>query len=336
MRKIIFVLILVLVLFSVAIHGEKVAVLPEIMKPTTMSVDDTQLYVVEGASIYIYSLKEFKLLKKFGREGQGPQEFQVQPPFRISLDVRSDNLIVFSFLKVSYFTKTGEFIKEIKIPTLAFSIQTFADNFLGSTIIIPDNVRFKVINMYDSKFNKLKEIYRIKDDFQKPGQGMKVLTKTFSFQGSENKILLPGNDDATIDVFDGDMKKLFSIHLDQEKIKVDQTFKDAVIKYLKTTPGPKEQFELIKPIIFPEYFPTIVGFFVVDNLIYAMTMKKENNRTEFFTYDMNGKFKKRLMIPIQFETPVKPYPISIHKGKLYQIVENEEEEAWEFHMSEIK
>lgn len=163
-----------------------------------------------------------------------------------------------------------------------------------------------------------------------------MFTKTSSFVGYENKIFLPGKDDATIDVFDSNMKKLFSINLDQKKIKVDQKIKDAVIEYLKTTPGIKEQFELLKPVIFPEYFPTIAGFFVVDNTVYVMTWKREKDSREFFTYDLKGKFKKQMMIEIQNETPVQPYPINIHKGKLYQIVENEEEEAWELHMSVIK
>lgn len=337
MKKIIFVLILVLLVFSIAIHGEKVAVLPEIMKPVTLAVDDTQLYVTEGASIYIYSLNEFKMLKKFGREGQGPQEFQTHPLLPLGLDVGSDKIIVFSVLKVSYFTKTGEFIKEIRAKTFSAALQPFGERFLGATQIQEDNVRYKIVNLYDSKLDKLKELYRVKDDFQTVGQGLKVLGKTFFYQGYDNKILLPGKDDATLDVFDfgGEMKKLFSIRLDQEKIKIDREFKKEVIEFFKTTPGFKEQYELLKPIRFPDYFPRIAIYFVDSGTIYVMTWKRENSKIEFFIYDMTGKFIKRLMIPFYYETPVKPYPFTINKATLYQLVENEEEEEWEFHMSEI-
>lgn len=336
MKKTILLLILVLLLVSVVIHGEKAGVLPELMKPTFMAVDDTQFYATEGASIYIYSLKEFKLVKKFGKAGQGPQEFQVNPLLPLTLDVSGKEIIVFSILKVSYFTKKADYIKEIRAPGLIYGIQTFGDRFLGSSITAQDNVRYRTISLYDSKLNKLKEIFRIKDSIQGPGQGTRVLEKTSSYQGYENKIFLPGNDDASINVFDSNMKKLFTIHLDQKKIKIDQEFKDAVINYFKTTPGIKESYNMLKPIIFPEYFPQIVAFFVIEDIIYVMTMKKENNRVEFFTYDMKGKFKKRLLLPIQFETPINPYPLAIHKGKLYQIVENEEEEEWELYITEIK
>ena len=104
---------------------------------------------------------------------------------------------------------------------------------------------------------------------------------------------------------------------------------------MKTNPDTKDAYELIKPLIFPGYFPVIASFFVDDETIYVMTWKKENGCNEFFTYDMKGKFKKRLLIPIKYETELTAYPTTIKKGKLYQLVENENKEEWEFHVSEI-
>jgi hypothetical protein len=335
MVKHIIILILILLVFCFSGFAVKVAVLPELMKPKIMAVDDTQLYVTEEASVFIYSLKDFELVKKFGSAGQGPQEFQVLLDVPLVIDVSTDRIIVNSFGKISYFTKQGEFIKEVKTKSIALFLQALGDGFLGMSVTAQDGVRYRTINLYDSELNKLKEIYRAKHDFQ-AGQGLKVLTKPFIYQAYENKILLPGKDDATIDLFDKEMKKLLSIHLDQEKRKVDQKFKDAVINLIKTNPVTKNYFEALKPITFPDYFPSIRAFFVDDGTVYVMTYKMENNANEFFTYDMSGKFKKRLLIPIQYETELQPYPITLNKGKLYQIVENEEEEVWEFHMSKIE
>lgn len=335
MIKHIIILILIMVVFCFSGFAAKVAVLPELMKPKVMAVDDTQLYVTEEASVFIYSLKDYQLVKKFGRAGQGPQEFHVLPQVPLIIDVSTDRIIVNSFGKISYFTKQGEFIKEVKTKSIALFLQALGDGFLGMSVTAQDGVSYRTINLYDSELNKLKEIYRAKHDFQ-AGKGLKVLTKPFIYQAYEDKIILPGKDDATIDVFDKEMKKLLSIHLDQEKRKVDQKFKDAVINLFKTNPATKNYFEMLKPITFPDYFPTIRAFFVDDGTIYVMTFKMENNANEFFTYDISGKFKKRLLIPIQYETELQPYPITLNKGKLYQIVENEEKEEWEFHMSKIE
>jgi len=328
---------LVLSMFSYITYSKKVAVLQEIKNPKTMAVDTTQLYVTERSTVYIYSLADFKLIKKFGREGQGPQEFRTLSHKPISIDVSTDRIIVSSIRRISYFTKLGDFIKEVKAVRYVLGLQRLDNNrFLGWEQATYDGIVYGVINIYDAKLDKLKEIYRVKNSFQGPGQGYKMLPKAFVFQAYDNKILLPGKDDATIDGFDGEMKKMFSIHLDQEKQKITQKFKEQIIHNLKTRPETKNVYAYIKPILFPGYFPVIANFFVDHGTVYVMTWKKEESGNEFFTYDMKGKFKKRLMIPIRYESELSPYPSTISKGKLYQLVENENKEVWEFHVSVIK
>jgi hypothetical protein len=322
-------------MFSFSIYGMKVTVLTEIRQPKNMAVDATQLYVAENATVYIYSLENFKLIKSFGRKGQGPQEFQTYPHIPITIDVSTGKLIVSSIMKISYFTRRGEFIKEVRAHGLALYLQPLGDGFLGRSHVNYNGFNHAVVNIYDAKLNKLKEAYRMKDPYQGQGQGYKVLDKVFVFRAYKDKILVPGEDDATIEVFDLELNKLFSIHLDQERRKLDQKTRERLTHLMKTSPDTKDAYELIRPLIFPAYFPVIASFYVDDDTIYVMTWKKENGSNEFFTYDMKGKFKKRLLIPIKYETELTAYPMTIKKGKLYQLVENENKEEWEFHVSEI-
>lgn len=326
---------LVLLMFSFSTDGMKVTVLTEIRQPKNMAVDDTQLYVAENAAVYIYSLKDFKLIKSFGRKGQGPQEFQTYPHIPITIDVSTDKLIVSSIRKISYFTKQGEFLKEVRALSLALYLQPLGNGFLGRSHDNYKGFNHAVVNIYDAKLNKLKEVYRVKDPYQGPGKGYKVLDTVFVFRAYKDKILVPGKDDATIDVFDRELNKLFSIHLDQKRRKIDQDTRKRLTHLMKTSPDTKDAYELIRPLSFPDYFPVIASFFVDDDTIYVMTWKKENGSNEFFTYDMKGKFKKRLLIPIKYETELSAYPTTVKKGKLYQLVENENKEEWEFHVSEI-
>lgn len=335
MRRHTITFLLVLLMFSFSIYGMKVTVLTEIRHPKNMAVDDTQLYVAENATVYIYSLEDFKLIKSFGRKGQGPQEFQTYPHIPITIDVSTDKLIVSSIKKISYFTKQGEFLKEVRALSIALYLQPLGDGFLGRSHVNYNGFNHAVVNIYDAKLNKVKEVYRVKDPYQGPGKGYKVLDTVFVFRAYKDKILVPGKDDATIDVFDRELNKLFSIHLDQKKRKIDQNTRKRLTHLMKTSPDTKEAYELIRPLSFPDYFPVIASFYVDDNTIYVMTWKKENGSNEFFTYDMKGKFKKRLLIPIKYETELSAYPMTIKKGKLYQLVENENKEEWEFHVSEI-
>ena len=336
MRRHVVIFVIALLIFSLSIECMKVTVLTEIRQPKNLEVDGTQLYIAENATVYIYSLEDFKLIKSFGRKGQGPQEFQTYPHIPITIDVSTDKLIVSSIMKISYFTKQGEFLKEVRAHGLALYLQPLGDGFLGRSHVNYEGYNHAVVNIYDAQLNKLKEVYRVKDPYQGPGKGYKVLDTVFVFRAYKEKVLVPGKDNATIDVFDRELNKLFSIHLDQERRKLDQQTRERLTYLMKTSPDTKDAYELIRPLSFPDYFPIIANFFVSDDTIYVMTWKKENGSNEFFTYDMNGKFKKRLLIPIKYETELSAYPTTIKKGKLYQIVENENKEEWEFHVSEIE
>ena len=72
-------LTLLVCLSGIFLWPEKTAVLPELQRPNMVLADSKQLYVADGASVLIYSLKDLKLRKKFGRKGEGPGEFKVSP-----------------------------------------------------------------------------------------------------------------------------------------------------------------------------------------------------------------------------------------------------------------
>ena len=336
MIKRIILFMLVFSMFSPVIWGKKVTTLRELRKPRDLAVDDTQLYVTERATIFIYSLNDFKLVKKFGTEGQGPQEFQTLPHVPVTVDVSTDRLIVGSVRKITYFTKQGDYLREVRAVNLALNLRLCGDQFLGWSQAKKEGIIYNTITLFDSKLNKLKEVFRMKDSYQGPGRGYKVLHRVFTYRSYDNKIILPGKDDATIDIFDNEMNKRLSIRLAQERIEVDSEFKNRLEKHFKTSPEIKNIYPMLKPLIFPDYFPVISDFFVDDGTLYVMTWKRENGCNEFFTYDMKGTFKKQLVIPIRYETELSPYPTMIKKGKLYQLVENEEKELWELWISEIK
>lgn len=334
-----FILAFVFCILSPVLSGEKVAVLPELKQPKNLSVDKTQLYVTENATVYIYSLKDFKLVTKFGREGQGPREFQTLPHVPVSVDATTDKLVVGSIGKISYYSKQGEFINEKRAKSRAMKIRRHGDGFLGWAVISDKGISYSTVNLYDPDLNKLREVFRMKDAYQGAGNGYEVLHNVFAYHSIDNRIVLPGENSAAINIFDNSMNKVATIQLDQEKEEVDEEFKRKITNDFKTNPETKDIYPMLKPLIFAKYFPVISDFFV-DNqdggIIYIMTRKRENGANEFYTYDLTGKFKKKIMIPILYETDMSSYPAAVQNGILYQLVENEKTELWEFHASPIK
>ncbi len=108
-------LVILLLLLANLVFATKIVPLPEIIKPDLIKVDGDDMVIAEKASISIYSLKNFKLIKKFGKEGEGPQEFKlIMGFFGLNISIHPEYIIINSVGKISYFTRKGEFIKEKK------------------------------------------------------------------------------------------------------------------------------------------------------------------------------------------------------------------------------
>ena len=114
MRKIVIIIIMILILLVTWVQGEKIGVLSEVLKPVSIEVSGDRLYVVEGATFYVYSLKDLGLITKFGKKGEGPGELKVTPLVSNSISALNDQLFVEGLSKVIYFSKDGRLLKEVK------------------------------------------------------------------------------------------------------------------------------------------------------------------------------------------------------------------------------
>jgi hypothetical protein len=51
--------------------GKKLAVLPEVNRPGFIEIDGEKIFILDGVTVKIYSMKDYRFLTKFGKEGQG-------------------------------------------------------------------------------------------------------------------------------------------------------------------------------------------------------------------------------------------------------------------------
>lgn len=318
-------------------HGKKLATLPGLFKPNPIAVDDQQLYICDGVTVHIYSLKDFSLKAKFGKPGEGPQEFLHNPsaPQSIAVYPFPEYLIVGSVGKVSFYSKEGKYIREKKTEggQIFANYQPIGNNFAGMGMTLGDNQSMAfTINIYDADFKKIKEIYR--QNFMKGGS-FSFPPVTPAFFSRENKIITSGGEEFALNILDAEGNKVNAISREYERLKVGDDFKKGMHDLFKSML--KGQYEFVKDrLTFLEYFPAIQNFFAEDGRIYIQTYMKKDGTSEFFIYDLNGKFLKRLFIPFKYLTPVMPSPFAIKNDTLFQLIENENEEEWELHAVEIK
>lgn len=327
----------------------KVVPLPQLGKPNSITVDKNHVYITDQGTIAIYSLKDFKLKKTFGKKGEEPGEFKLLPQDKIGLRIVVDNdyIMVNSIGRLSLFTKTGEFKDQFNLIDPVQFLKPLGTKFVGFKGIRYDNILFIAINLYALKDAKSrgvkieKEIWRREHygqmdhipDCLRLAMGLKEVSRRGAlYQVYNNHLFIEGNKNE-IHVFDDSGNKQYTIHHEYEKIKVPDSFKQKVIAFFK------KRYPTIYRMAqhqgkFPEYFP-IRYFHAADNKIYVLTFKNQEGKSEFYLLDVKGKFLKKIMIPFKEAEFLLAYPYTIANGKCYQLIENLATEEWELHIHEL-
>jgi hypothetical protein len=315
----------------------EVVPLPDLINPDGIQADRHQLYITEQHSIYIYSLKDSRLTKKFGKSGEGPQEFKVSrfSQGRIYILLEPEVLLVNSLKKISFFTKQGDFIKEIRTVSGSRFIP-IGSGFAAYGTVMENKVAYRAINLHGRDLKKIKELY--KEEVGQMGKEINPVTllKPLLFCVCGGKLLIGGKD-GVIYIFDGNGNPLYTIRPQYEPVPFSGEQQRKFELDFKTHPRFNSLYEVVKKQLkYPAYFPLMRYFLAADNKVYIRTYRDVQGESEFFIFTIEGKLLKRVMLPVKEKDALESYPYTIQDGKFYQLVENEQTEEWELHVEKIK
>lgn len=344
MKKLILIqpVLLVFLFTGAAYAGKlaKLAVLPDHLAPNALAVGDDYFYITENSSVYVYSMKDFKRIKKFGKKGEGPGEFKRNP----ILTVLPDRLMINSTAKVSFYTVDGTYLKEFNNIVSGHTFSPLGSRFAGRKSFPDEKGQlWATVNIYDSSFNKVKEIYRQKS-IVKEGKGWWLFSRTyFKYVVCDKKILIAGDKEFVIEVYDFNGNPLPSIKRNYRRVKFTEEHAGKVLELYRTQPDTRDSYDWWeKNIHFPDYFPAIRDIFTADNLIYVRTYKEKENKHEFFIFTADGKFHRRVFLPIAASKAKAAYPymwdsapFAVKNGKLFQLITNDDTDECELHVSRV-
>jgi hypothetical protein len=330
----------------------RIGTLPQVLKPVGAAVDEDSLYVVEGATVSVYSLKDLRFVRKFGREGEGPGELKNTPFYVNKLVVLPGNIMLEGLDKIIFFSKQGKLEKEIKKKSLLI-VQTLP---IKNNFVVcrhrrekdPD-VAYNCITLHNQDMEEIKDLYCMKhfDQGRPPSSEMDMLMDIPGFKVYDDKIFIEESPKGfVIEVFDSQGSKLSQIDKSYEKIKLSDSHKNEILDRFKSDPlikrgGGWEQFKKTTKMIFPDTFPAIKNFEIANGRLYIQTYKMVEGKAEYVVTDLKGKLIKKAYLP-RFQPPsllADALGIKLHaiqKDKLYYLKENEENEIWELHVEEIK
>ena len=350
MKKFLFIITFLVLLgvFSLA-DTEVIKLNDNIMKPDQIVAGDGFIYITEGTSISVFSGKDFKFISKFGKKGEGPGEIQGsrRGNVRFTLMPVGEKLFLFNRNKVMYFSKEGRFLKDERKFQTGF-VRDFlpvGQYFVGRSISGFTRGRGRrnandiksSLNIYDKNLKKIKSFY---PELKSIGFGSFLSVYSpesiFFLKTGNDKIYIADTMKMNIKIFDKNGKKVNLINYNYKNGDVPTSKKDEIHNYFKTSQRFKAFYDRIKNrISVGKVYPAIKDFFIDKNMILIQTYNDTKNGTEFYLFDNSGKFIKKTILPIQKLNILEFYPFSIRNGTLYQIVENEDEEEWELHISKI-
>jgi hypothetical protein len=338
-----FIAIIIFLLVINLVYAKKVGTLTEVINPYAIEVDGGKLFIVEGPVIYIYSLNDLKLEKKFGRRGEGPEEFMITPQINmgnVMLDIYPEYLLVNSLRRISYFSKDGTYQKEIRANSLWGAYKPLGKQFVGfGSTFMEEGIRYIAIKLYDSSIKKGTVFFKHKVFINPNIEVLPFLIHGPAFYTCDNKMYIE-KDKKVVLVYDQEGKNIASLDINQnyEKEKVTKEYKTRYLDYFKTEPALKELYEMIKrDIKFPKYFPGINFFNFADRKLYIIRWTGTKDKRKFAVFDLEGKFLKKALVPFYMKDTILPYAYAIGNGILYQLVENEDTDGkWDLYAADIK
>jgi hypothetical protein len=314
----------------------KIISLPGHSRPAYLAVDRNNIYISDFPSIYIYSLDGYTFKKKFGKKGEGPREFLNYA----NITLFRDKMIINSVGKISFFTREGDFLKEKKLELVGSAFKPVGNHYGVYGFTQEDKVVYQTINVYDAGFKKVKEIYRYPGwlQLQGPKRGAYGVNHArFGMLVYEDKMVVMDMEDFKVYVWHEKSDNLITIKQDYEKLKFTAADKNKYLDFFKTDPNLRGFFENLRPLLtFPDHYPPIRSFGVGDGKIFVITYEEKNGKSRFFIFNMNGEFIKTTFLPLKGGMAHYQNPYFFSNGKMYQLVENEDEEEWELHITEIE
>jgi len=330
MKKVLWIFVFLLMFFA---HGvSKIVELPEIQDPHLILADKDQLYIAESNAISIYSLKNLKLVKKFGRMGEGPGELKGMVT---GMDARTRNILVNSVGRVSWFTKQGKFIRQITDTTLGLNYKAFGKGFAGMRMEREKDGIFFSVNIFNEQIKGAIEVYRYPHPFFfSRTQQINPVNLRVSSYCVYRGLLYVDTTEGIIRVFDAAGKEQAPIDPEIKPEKITPAMEKKTIEFWKS--NMREEYKVFRNRLeFPDHYPRIRDFQVADNRIYIFTNQAAGDNIELMVLDLGGKRLGTKMVPLADVNMLLPHLFtfySVQNNRIYKLSDNLDTETWELHI----
>lgn len=293
-------------------------------------MDNQRICIEDGVTVKLFKRSDLSFVRTLGREGQGPGEFQ---DFA-SPQILPDCILVSSTNKISYFSLDGDLIKEKRGNIGISSIRAIKNKYIGYSIRNEPDDFYVVYVLYDSDLKPLTELHRGKWLIHKNRR--RDLFEILFYDTDGERIVLAHRNAMAIDILDSEGSVIHSIKYDVKPVPFRNEDREKVMEYWRDRRYNQEQIESLKKRTdLPDYYPPLQTCCVADGKIYVITYARKKDGYECYVYDLDGKYRETVYLPLNMLAPHIRSPFTISGDKLYQLVYDYDKEQWELRVNRI-
>lgn len=262
-------------------------------------IDDGRLVVLDSIDKKIKIIDSSgKVLKEFGREGQGPGEWRSP----IILQLISDRLIMISDpgnRKILYLDLDGNLIKEVSYARKMNIIKIIEDGgkFIASEMGPEGSSIAYTVSKYNGNFNQLFKIDNWLMPLPMRSSKINFFDMIYCFcLDSEGNIVYSRGTNYEIKYFTPEGKLFRIVRKEYQPQSITQKDKEKILGMLPRTQG----VNMKEMIVFPEKFPPFSSFFMDEkNRLYVKTYEKGKSINTYMVdiFNHEGKFIGRCEMP---------------------------------------
>ncbi len=328
-------------LLALYAFSEHVTTPLEVVNPHCLRAADGKFFILENGTVFVYDIKTGKFLKKFGRAGEGPGETRRFPTRGNMLRVDDNSVYIDAKHKIVQFSFNGNIIKEYKKPWKHFVIEPLKGNWVTL------NRFYQPKKSFETKVTLCSSDLKIKKEYFTHQSNLKdynLFPDAVNFSVSGDGFFIENSKKGfTIDKYslDGTHKK--TISLDVPAVPV--TEKDIEFAYSEIAADPEtkaqgglKNFKKSVNIHIPENFPAIRELSSNNQHLFVMTFKRKKSKSEFYFYEVNGKYLGKTFLPVETTDAFDDYLTGrldryycFYKSHYFYFKENTEDETWEIH-----
>ncbi len=299
MKKFIFLILVPVILIPV--YAVNIYDMPDLADPHMFTVDKDDIYISERSRVYIYKYPD-KLVRVFGKKGEGPGEFREYFDQGLMVSFFKGNLCVESNGRVSFFKKDGTFIGEKKTES-GHAYSSVGDNFVGIRWGVIDNFSYNRIILKSSDMNMIKVLQKKKNWYQEGRDINPVDVRNPRYTIMKGKIYAECPEGA-ISIFDSNGKQIGKAKSEYSRVGVSEKDKEMYHEYYRTHKYYKERYHQLKHLIkFPKHYPPVKFFDSSDGFLYVMTHVRKEGKNEIYIYDAGGKYLKKIFVKMRGHKP---------------------------------